>query len=50
MQYVIMSDSNGTRWNNYLDITKQQIVIDGENLLERMAHQIKNFDKDAKFS
>lgn len=48
MQYVIMSDGKGTRWNNYLNITKQQIVIDGENLLERMARQIKNFDKDAK--
>ena len=48
MQYVIMSDGNGTRWKNYLNITKQQIVIDSENLLERMARQIKNFDKDAK--
>lgn len=48
MQYVIMSDGKGTRWNNYLNITKQEIVIDGENLLERMAHQIKNFDKGAK--
>lgn len=48
MQYVIMSDGNGTRWNNYLNITKQQIVIDSENLLERIACQIKNFDKDAK--
>ena len=50
MQYVIMSDGKGTRWNNYLNITKQQIVFDSENLLERMARQIKNFDKDAKFS
>lgn len=48
MQYVIMSDGNGTRWNNYLNITKQQIVNDGENLLEIMARQIKNSDKDAK--
>lgn len=37
-----------TRWNNYLNITKQEIVIDGDNLLERMARQIKKFDKDAK--
>ena len=50
MQYVIKSDGNGTRWKNYLNITKQQIVFDSENLLERMARQIKNFDKDAKFS
>ena len=48
MQYVIMSDGKGTRWNNYLNITKQQIVIDSENLLERMARQIKNFNKDSK--
>ena len=48
MQYVIMSDGNGTRWNNYLNITKQQIVIDSENLLERMARQIKNFNKNSK--
>ena len=48
MQYVIMSDGKGTRWNNYMNITKQEIVIDGENLLERIARQIKSFDKDAK--
>ena len=48
MQYVIMADGKGTRWNNYLNVTKQEIVIDEENLLERMAHQIKNFDKYAK--
>lgn len=48
MQYVIMADGKGTRWNNYLNITKQEIVIDGENLLERMVRQVKNFDKYAK--
>lgn len=48
MQYVIMSDGKGTRWNNYLNITKQEIVINGENLLERIARQINSFDKYAK--
>lgn len=48
MQYVIMSDGTGTRWNNYLNITKQEIVIDGENLLERIVRQIRNLDKYAK--
>lgn len=48
MQYVIMSDGKGARWNNYLNITKQEIIIDGENLLERMVRQIKSFDKYAK--
>ena len=48
MQYVIMSDGKGTRWNNYLNITKQEIVIDGENLLERIVRQINSFDKNAK--
>ena len=48
MQYVIMSDGKGTRWNNYLNITKQEIVIDGENLLERIARQVKKNDKQAK--
>ena len=48
MQYVIMADSKETRWNNYLNITKQEIIIDGENLLERMVRQIRKLDKNAK--
>ena len=48
MQYVIMSDGKGTRWNNYLNITKQEIVINGENLLQRMVRQIKNLDENAQ--
>lgn len=48
MQYVIMSDGKGTRWNNYLNITKQEIIIDGENLLERTVRQVKKIDKQAK--
>lgn len=48
IQYVIMSDGKGTRWNNYMNITKQEIVIDGENLLERISRQIKKLIKMPK--
>ena len=48
MQYVIMSDGKGTRWNNYMNISKQEIVINGENLLQRIVHQIQKLDKYAK--
>lgn len=43
-----MADGKGTRWNNYLNITKQEIIINGENLLERMVRQIRKLDKNAK--
>ena len=48
MQYVILSDGKGTRWHEYMNITKQEIVIDGENLLQRMTRQIKKIDKNAQ--
>ena len=48
MQYVILSNGKGTRWNNYMGITKQEIVINGENLLQRIVRQIKNSDETAK--
>ena len=48
MQYVILSNGKRTRWNNYMGITKQEIVINGENLLQRIVRQIKNSDETAK--
>lgn len=50
MQYVILSNGKGTRWNNYMNITKQEIVINGESLLQRIVRQIKNSDEAAKIT
>ncbi len=35
MKYVIMADGKGTRWNNYGNIPKHFIQVEGETLLER---------------
>ncbi len=34
-KYVIMADGNGTRWNNYQNVPKHLIKIDGETILAR---------------
>ena len=42
-----MSDGKGTRWNNYMDTTKQTISINGENLLQRtirLLHENEIYD------
>ncbi len=41
MQYVIMSDGKGSRWNHYLGITKQEILIGNERLIDRTVRLIR---------
>lgn len=40
MKYIIMSDGKGTRWNNYLGITKQEVIINNERLIDRTIRMI----------
>ncbi len=48
MRYVIMADGNGTRWNNYNNIPKHLIEIDGETLLARTVRLIRERDSEAE--
>lgn len=43
-----MADGKGTRWNNYQNIPKHLIKIDGEVLLERTVNQLKRLDNNAE--
>lgn len=47
MKYIIISGGKGSRWNNYLGITKQEIIINNENLLERTTRLIREYDENA---
>ena len=38
MKFIIMSDGKGTRWNNYLGITKQEVII---NKINNIFSQLK---------
>ena len=44
MKYIIMSAGKGTRWNHYLGISKQEVIINGESLLERTVRLIREND------
>lgn len=47
MKYIIMSAGKGTRWNHYMNTTKQLVDIYGENLLERtirLLHENEIYD------
>jgi len=44
MKYIIMADGKGTRWNNYQDIPKHFIRVDGETLLERTVRLLHEKD------
>lgn len=44
MKYIIMADGKGTRWNNYRDIPKHFIEIDGETLLRRTVRLLREAD------
>lgn len=46
MQYIIMANGQGTRWNNFLGISKQEAVINGERLIDRTVRLIKEKTKD----
>ena len=38
MKYIIMADGKGTRWNNYNNIPKHFIEIDGEKIIETVCN------------
>ena len=44
MKYIIMADGKGTRWQNYNDIPKHLIEIDGETLLGRTVRLLNEGD------
>jgi len=44
MKYIIMADGKGTRWNNYQNIPKHFIEINGETLLARTVRLLKEKD------
>lgn len=46
MQYIILADGKGTRWNNYLNVTKQEAMINNERLLDRIVRQVKERTTD----
>ena len=48
MKYIIMCDGKGTRWNNYKNITKHFIPINGEPLLQRTVRLFKSKDKNSE--
>lgn len=48
MKYIIMADGKGTRWNNYNNIPKHLIKIDGEILIERIVRQLNEKDKSCE--
>ncbi len=41
VQCVIMSDGKGSRWNNYLGLSKQEIYINNETILERTVRLLR---------
>lgn len=41
MKYIIMADGKGSRWQNYGDIPKHFIKINGETLIERTVRLLK---------
>lgn len=44
MKYIIMADGKGTRWNNYGDIPKHFIQVEGETLLARTVRLLREND------
>ena len=47
MKYIIMADGKGTRWNNYKNVPKHLVEVNGEVLLARIVRLLKKFDKDS---
>ena len=48
MKYIIMADGQGTRWNNYNDIPKHFIEINGETILARTVRLLHEADAEAE--
>ena len=48
MKYIIMADGKGQRWDNYMDVSKHLIKIDGIALLARTTNLIRKYDENAE--
>ena len=48
MKYIIMCDGKATRWNNYKNITKHFIPINGEPLLKRTVRLFREKDRESE--
>lgn len=48
LKYIIMADGKGIRWNNYQNIPKHFVKVDGEILIERTVRQLKELAPDAE--
>ncbi|MGN0457358.1 MAG: NTP transferase domain-containing protein [Eubacterium sp.] len=48
MKYIIMADGKGRRWNNFDNIPKHLIEINGETLLSRTVRLLNEFNSDAE--
>ncbi len=48
MKYIIMADGKGSRWQNYQDVPKHLIEVDGESLLARTVRLLHSADKDCR--
>lgn len=48
MDYIIMADGKGTRWNNYNNIPKHFIEVNGETLLARTVRLLRTYDETCK--
>lgn len=48
MKYIIMADGKGSRWNNYNDIPKHFIEVDGETLLARTVRLLRMYDEQCE--
>ena len=44
MKYIIMADGKGTRWNNYKNVPKHLVDVDGEVLLARTVRLLQEYD------
>lgn len=47
MDYIIMADGKGSRWNGYLGHSKHEICVGGETLIERTVRLIRENDPSA---
>ena len=48
MKYIIMADGKGARWNNYNNVPKHLIEINGETLLSRIVRLLKMYDSESQ--
>ncbi len=48
MKYIIMADGKGSRWQNYQDIPKHLIEINGESLLARTVRLLHTADPEGQ--